>query len=447
MLPLGMSSRSANILEEEERMTTTPEESQIPQTGPLSSLEEDQSFYGEVQYLDYGGARHLRKAYRIPIDLLHFNIENGRYATKFALLRGANPGVNINPRDSQWRNEILQMLDGTWEDAATGVNTRSDRSHFQALVEDMEQRGQERTGIVLEDGGVMSGNRRLAALITLSSQHPDADRYRYLHAFVVPGQGVSPADAWRLEMSAQMGQGRLLRDYDPVERLIKIREGVALLMQTNIHDSEEAAIRIVTNDFGTDAATIRKDLDSLKHIDNYLNAIARPGQYWLANTLTEVFTELEPLEQSMRVNTMPLIDQARLRTGVYFLIRNGQADFHLLRDIRGAVGPARRRRDAQSVPAAAEAITANAPDPQMLEGEPTEETEQQAATIAEQFRAEYQAGRPGSLLSKAQRGEANLRAVKEALEVDSAPSGSVSNQLRQSLMSAREFATESLDLL
>ena len=140
-------------------MTTPPEESQIPQTGPLSSLEEDQSFYGEVQYLDYGGARHLRKAYRIPIDLLHFNIENGRYATKFSLLRGANPGVNINPRDSQWRNEILQMLDGTWEDAATGVNTRSDRSHFQALVEDMEQRGQERTGIVLEDGGVMSGNQ------------------------------------------------------------------------------------------------------------------------------------------------------------------------------------------------------------------------------------------------------------------------------------------------
>ena len=446
MLPFGVSSRSANILEEE-KMTTSPEESQIPETGPLSSLTEDLSFYGEVQYLDYGGVRHLRKAYRIPIDLLHFNIENGRYATKFSLLRGANPGVSINPRDSYWRSEILKMLDGTWEDSATGVHTRSDRSHFQDLVEDIEQRGQERTGIVLEDGGVMSGNRRLAALITLSNQHPDADRYRYLHAFIVPGQGVSPADAWRLEMSAQMGQGRLLRDYDPVERLIKIREGVRLLMQTNIHDSEEDAIRVVANDFGTDAATIRKDLDSLKHIDNYLNAIARPDQYWLANTLTEVFTELEPLEQSMRVNSMPLADQARLRTGVYFLIRNSEADFRLLRDIRGAVGPARRRRDAQSVPGALEAITANAPDPQVLEGEPTKETEQQADDIAEQFRAEYQAGRPGSVLSKAQRGEANLRAVKEALEFDPTPSGGISDQLGQSLMSAREFATESLDLL
>ena len=83
----------------------------------------------------------------------------------------------------------------------------------------------------------------------------------------------------------------------------------------------------------------------------------------------------------------------------------------------------------------------------MLEGEQTEETQQQASTIAEQFRAEYQAGRPGTLLSKARRGEANLRAVKEALEVDPAPSGGVSDQLRQSLMSARGFATESLGLL
>ena len=152
-----------------------------------------------------GGGVTLEKPTGIPINLLHFNIENGRYATKFSLLRAANPGVNIDPRQSDWRNEILRMLDGTWEDAATGVNTRSDRGHFQALVEDIERRGQERTGIALEDGGVMSGNRRLAALITLSNQHPDVDKYRYLHAFIIPGQGVLPADRWRLEMSAQNG--------------------------------------------------------------------------------------------------------------------------------------------------------------------------------------------------------------------------------------------------
>lgn len=428
-------------------MTTTPEASQIPLSGPLSSLQDDTSFYGEVQYLDYGGERHLRKAYRIPIDLLHFNIENGRYATKFSLLKGANPGVNINPRASHWRDEILRMLNGTWEDAASGVNTRPDRNHFETLAGDIEQRGQERTGIVLEDGGVMSGNRRLAALITLSSQHPDADKYRYFHAFIVPGQGVSPADAWRLEMSAQMGQGRLLRDYEPVERLIKIRQGVELWRQTNVTDTEEDAIRVVANDFGTEPSTIRKDLDSLKHIDNYLHAINRPDQYWLANELTEVFTELETLEQSMRVNGLPLQDQAKLRAATYFMIRNGQADFRLMRDIRGAVGPARRRRDAQSVPKAFAALIDNAPDPGVLPEEPTQDTEEHAIAMAEKFRAEFQAGRPGSVLSKAQRGDANLRAVKEALQVDPESAESVAAQLRQALQSAKQSTAESLTIL
>ena len=208
-------------------------------------------------------------------DLAREN-ENGRYGSSPCFR--AHPGVNIDSRVPHWRNEILKMLNGTWEDPTTGVNTRNERGHFQSLVEDLEQRGQERTGIVLEDGGVMSGNRRLAALITLSNQHPDADKYRYLHAFIVPGQGVSPADAWRLEMSAQMGQGRLIRDYDAVERLIKIREGARLLRETNIYDSEEAAIRVVANDFGTDATTIRKDLNSLIARD-------RARQYYLRNAI------------------------------------------------------------------------------------------------------------------------------------------------------------------
>lgn len=429
-------------------MIGQPEDGQIPRSGPLSSLQEESDFVGEVQSLDYGGSRHLRKAFRIPIDLLNFNIENGRYATKFTLLRAANPGVNIDSRDPHWRAEILRMLSGTWEDATTGVNTRSERGHFDALVEDLKQRGQERAGIVLEDGGVMSGNRRIAALMTLSSQHPDIDRYRYLHAFIVPGQGVSPADAWRLEMSAQLGQGRLLREYDAVERLLKMHQGVKLLVETNVYDSEAAAIRVVANDFGTDEATIRKDLDSLKHIDNYLEAIGRPGQYWLANALTEVFTELEPLEQAMRVNSLPMEQVAQVRAAVYDIIRNGQADFHLIRDMRTAIGPMRRRRDAQSVPQAVQAIIDSAPQPEELAQGATDTSEQRAEESVERFRAEYQANRPGSILLKAQRAEANLKAVKESLEAaDVAPAGSQAVELGKSLDSAKQLAEQSRELI
>lgn len=427
-------------------MTTAPEGPQIPQSGPLSYLDEHGSSYGESQYLEYGGTRHLRRAFRLPIQHLHFNIENGRYATKFQRLKAANPGVNINPSEPHWRDEILKMLDGTWEDPTTGLNTRNERSHFQSLIKDIKRRGQERTGIVLEDGGVLSGNRRLAALLTLSKQQPDVDRYRYLHAFLIPVQDVSPSDRWRLEMSAQMGQGRLMRDYDAVERLIKIREGVDILKEAH-SDSEEAAIQVIASDFGTDPKTIRDELDTLKHIKNYLDAIDRPDEYWLANDLTEVFTEWEPLERSMNVNDMPLRNRKKLRDGVRFMIRNDVVDFRLLRDIRGAVGPARRRRNARAVPRAIEAITANAPDQQALEGEPNDQAQGLASHIVEQFRAEYQAGRPGSVLAKAQSGAANLRAVKEALERDPAVSTGEADDLRESLGSARDYAVESLNII
>ena len=428
-------------------MSASQEQLQIPTFGPLSSLSEEHDLYGETQYLSYGSDRHLRKAFRIPIELLHFNIENGRYATKFKLLEASNPQVVIDPRLPEWRDEILRMLDGTWENPATGDNTRTDQTHFENLVDDIEQRGQERTGIVLEDGGVMSGNRRLAALMTLANRHPDAVKYRLFYAFIVPVEGVSPADRWRLEMSAQMGQGRLLREYAPVERLIKIREGVELLRESPQNLTREAAVMVIANDFGTEPKSINAELDVIKHIDAYLDAIGQPQQYYLANSLTEVFTEMEPLEQAMDANEMDWDDRARLRRAVYHIIRNNQADFHLIRDIRGAVGPIRRRADARPVPKAIETLTTDAPDADVLDSESEASTEGHAATMVERFRAEYQAGRPGPILAKAQRGEANLRAVKEALELDNSASWQIATQLSDALESARDHASASIDLI
>lgn len=56
------------------------------------------------------------------------------------------------------------------------------------IVEDIKDRGQERPGIVLETGGVMSGNRRLAALLASYAEQQN-ERFRYFDAFIVPSTG------------------------------------------------------------------------------------------------------------------------------------------------------------------------------------------------------------------------------------------------------------------
>jgi len=109
------------------------QENQIPKEGPLSILAED-AWTGVRENIRYGGQSHLRKSYRIPIDILHFNIKNGRYRIRYSLLEKANPEVVIDPTQDHWRHEILGLLNGTWEDSKTGIGTRKDRKYFLQLV-------------------------------------------------------------------------------------------------------------------------------------------------------------------------------------------------------------------------------------------------------------------------------------------------------------------------
>ena len=106
-----------------------------------------------------------------------------------------------------------------------------------------------------------------------------------------------------------------------------------------------------------------------------------------------------------------------------------------------------KKKGAQSVPQAIESFVSNAPEPDLLLDIPNEETNGAAEALVDQFKAEYQAGRPGNLLSKAQRGEANIRAVNEALSSSPVPSGPAGRELKDSLETTGGYVSESLGRL
>lgn len=390
-------------------------ESQIPTEGPLSVLAEE-AWTGVSDNLRYGGQTHLRKCYRIPIDLLHFNIENGRYRTKFLLLKKANPDATIDPREEPWRGEILKLLNGTWEDPTYPVGTKKDRPNFIQLAEDIKERGQERPGIVLETGGVMSGNRRLAALIHLYGEQQN-ERFRHFEAFIVPSAGgATAADIWHLEMAAQQAQARLTREYEPVERLLKIREGVECFEALNPPDGRTSAIRAVANDFGKKDDEIADELNTLSEIENYLNAIGHPEEWWLADGLTEVFTEIPPLLQSCETNALAFEDRSKLKRAIYYLIQNDNADYRLIRDIRTTIGPVTSRRGVRRMPDITRILTDNAPSTATLQQGVTSATTEEAGHLVDRFRSEFEAGKEQEApLTKAERAESNLRKLVDML--------------------------------
>ena len=421
-------------------------ESQIPNEGPLSILSED-DWTGVSENLRYGGQSHLRRSYRIPIDILHFNIKTGRYRIRFSLLEKANPEVIIDPTQDRWRQEILSLLNGTWEDKNTGIGTRKDRQYFLQLVEDIRERDQERPGVVLETGGVMSGNRRLAALMTLFNETQN-QRYRFFEAFIVPSSGaITNADLWHLEMSAQMAQGRLTRGYDPVEKILKIREGVNYFMELNRVGGERSAIRGVATDFGQTEDDIRDQLTILNNIEQYLISIGRPGEWWLAEGLTEVFTEIGTLKQALETNAMAFEDRSKLMRSIFNIIQNKEADYRLLRDIRTSVGPVSRRRGARRMASVTRILINAAPSTSELRTPPNDASRSSVDELVNRFHSEFEASKEQEApLTKAQRAESNLQKLVEILpQVDH--NNVKQDELITSLTNSKELVDKAISIM
>ena len=421
-------------------------ESQIPTQGPLSVLAEG-AWTNVSDKLRYGGELHLRKCYRIPIDLLHFNIKNGRYRTKFLLLEKANPDATIDPTQETWRKEIFRLLNGTWEDPTTGVGTTRDRQYFLQLVADIKERGQERPGIVLENGGVMSGNRRLAALIHLYDDQQN-ERFRYFEAFIVPSaEGVTSADIWHLEMSAQT-PARLTRDYAPIENLLKIREGVECFEALNPREGRTSAIRAVANDFGDTEDFIVDELSTLLEIEKYLNAIGHPEEWWLAEGQTEVFTEIPSLLQACETNAMAFEARSKLLRTIYHLVQNDSANYQLIRNIRTTIGPTTRRRGARRMPAVTRILIENAPSTATLRQGVTQTTRETTQQLGDRFRSEFEANREQEApITKAERAASNLRKLVEMLERQGIDNAQQIGRVVRSLTESESLINSALRIL
>jgi hypothetical protein len=422
-------------------------EGEIPAQGPLSVLTEA-AWTGVSDNLRYGGQPHLRKCYRIPIDLLHFNIENGRYRTKFLLLKKANPDATIDPRQEPWRREIFRLLNGTWEHPNYPVGTTKDRPYFIQLVEDIKERGQERPGIVLETGGVMSGNRRLAALLHLYNEQQN-ERFRYFEAFIVPSvAGVTSADIWHLEMAAQQAQARLTREYEPVERLLKIREGVECFEALNPPGGQSSAMRAVANDFGVTEEYIADELSTLDQIESYLHAIGHPEDWWLAEGKTEIFTEIPPLLQACETNAMSFDERSKLIRTIYHVIQNENADYRLIRDIRTTIGPKTRRRGARRMAGVTRILIENSPSTAILRQGITQTTKTTTRQLVDRFRSEFEAGREQEApLTKAERAESNLRKLVEILEQQGIDDAQQIERVARSLTESESLVNSALRIL
>jgi hypothetical protein len=295
-----------------------------------------------------GGKKEELDVYEIPTEHLYFNIENGRYADSMLRLRREHAGKQIDPKQEKWKAEIEKMLTGEHRE------TNRDKSAFQRLVEDITDREQLRPGVVLRDGGVLDGNRRLAALRVLQ-RHPKTKnpaKYSRFFGVILPDE-TSDIDRWKIEAGLQLGMNERW-DYPPVNELLKVRQGIQmyedLARRGKLPTGADPYKLVADAIFGKTKDDIREMSERLDLIDQYLEFIEKDGAYDLIGKASEQWLEATRIMRAVRNQSRDPAFIARIRAALFYTVNKDLMDNYELRDIYKALGGDPKSRGRRTTP-------------------------------------------------------------------------------------------------
>lgn len=152
--------------------------------------------------------------YRIPLEYLYYNDENGRIASAIS-----RQEIRVTPaldkENSEYNLLIEQMI------------VEDNPSKLNQTKKSIKESGQKVFGYVLADGRVIDGNRRFTALRQLAKE--TGNTY-YFEAVVLPFTYASKTERVeikRLELAIQMGTEER-QAYDPVDLSVDIYQTVVI---------------------------------------------------------------------------------------------------------------------------------------------------------------------------------------------------------------------------
>lgn len=164
--------------------------------------------------LIYQGETREFNVYKIPLDLLIYNVDNGRIATvvkSYIREHGA-----LEADDSAGAKKIADFL----------YESNIDRN--KTTLKDLADHGQQEPGIITMDGLIVDGNRRASLLnrirtsATNEFSQSQKDRSAYFFTRVLP-EDATQKEVLRLETTYQMStDGKV--DYNPLEKYLHAKD-------------------------------------------------------------------------------------------------------------------------------------------------------------------------------------------------------------------------------
>lgn len=239
--------------------------------------------------------------YRIPLEHLYYNDENGRIAS--AISRLENRLVPAKDTDNPDYNLSIERM-----------VVEDNSAKLKQTKKSIRESGQKVFGYVLADGRVIDGNRRYTALRQLAKETGES---YFFEAVILPFTyelKTERAEIKRLELAIQMGTEER-QAYDPVDLSVDIYQTVVVDQLISVADYSKEA-KINKKEVSDRIETVLLMQDFLKFINAKSNAyhIIKDTKlytplYELSKKLSRQFPKKGPIYEQSKITTFALLSK------------------------------------------------------------------------------------------------------------------------------------------
>ena len=201
--------------------------------------------------------------YRVRLDHLYFNDQNDRIATWISQYKAENGISTISMEDMNKYNDIIQAF-----------ITKSNPDKLRQTEKNIELIGQQKYGVVLNDGRIIDGNRRFSCLRNLSKK---SDNFNYFETVILDRDYEHNAKQIKmLELQVQIGEEARV-DYNPIDRLVGVYRDLVKNKLLTISEYARSA--------NMKEKEVEKQIEYAKLLVEFLEAINAPEQFYIAREM------------------------------------------------------------------------------------------------------------------------------------------------------------------
>ena len=214
--------------------------------------------------LTIDGITETYPVYQIRLDALYYNDQNDRIATWISQYKSDNKTETIDRTDLESYNNIIHEF-----------IVKSNPDKLKSTQKNISFIGQQKYGVVLNDGRIIDGNRRFTCLRNLAVDDP---KFNYFEAVILDRDIENSAKQIKmLELHIQIGEEARV-DYDPIDRLVGIYNDIIVNKILTVHEYAVSTGAQSDND-------VQKEVERAKLLAEFLEEINAPGQFYIARDL------------------------------------------------------------------------------------------------------------------------------------------------------------------